>query len=235
MLNLNKEQIVKSNKGEIKLLSILSNDFSGANIIEVKELKKIIDGKELFSSVNFDIPKGSITVITGKSGAGKTTISRIINGIEEFDAGEIFIDNVKITKRNKNKLLKNTAFVFQNFNLFPNMSVLKNIIYTPIYVYKQSKDIIIKKADELLKKFNMEDYKDAFPHQLSGGQKQRIAIIRALIIQPKVLIMDEPTASLDPELSKDVADIIKDINKQGLTIIVVSHDTLFVNDVLNRN
>lgn len=231
MLN-NKEQIIKSNKGEIKMQSILSNDFSGENVIEVRGLTKIIDGKELFSNVDFDIPKGSITLITGKSGAGKTTISRIINGIEEFNAGEIFIDNVKITKRNKHKLSKNTAFVFQNFNLFPNMSVLKNIIYTPIYVYKQNKNNVIKKAEELLMKFNMEDYKDVFPHQLSGGQKQRIAIIRALIIQPKVLIMDEPTASLDPELSKDVANIIKDINKQGLTIIVVSHDTLFVNDVL---
>lgn len=229
---LSKEQIIKSNKGEIKMQSILSNDFSGENVIEVRGLSKIIDGKELFSNINFDIPKGSITLITGKSGAGKTTISRIINGIEEFNSGEIFIDNVKITKRNKNKLLKNTAFVFQNFNLFPNMSVLKNIIYTPIYVYKQNKNSVMKKAEELLMKFNMEDYKDVFPHQLSGGQKQRIAIIRALIIQPKVLIMDEPTASLDPELSKDVADIIKDINKQGLTIIVVSHDTLFVNDVL---
>ncbi len=229
---LNNEQIIRSNRGEIKLLSILPDDFSGDHVIEVKNLSKIIDGNELFSNVNFYIPKGSITVITGKSGAGKTTISRIINGIDEFNAGEIFIDNVKITKRNKNKLFKNTAFVFQNFNLFPNMSVLKNIIYTPIYVYKQNKSIVIKKAEELLKKFNMEDYKDVFPHQLSGGQKQRIAIIRALIIQPKVLIMDEPTASLDRELSNDVANIIKDINKQGLTIIAVSHDTFFVDDLL---
>ena len=225
------EQYIKTEKGNIKVLSFYQDNYildKIQPIIEIKNGERIINGKTILSDVNLLIPKNSITIITGPSGAGKTTLSRIINGIDDFNRGELFIDGIKITKKNKKKLFKKTAFVFQNFNLFPNMNVLNNIIYTPIHVYKQNKDNVIKQAHAMLNKFGMNGYENAYPHSLSGGQKQRVAIIRALMVSPDVLIMDEPTASLDPELSNDVAKLIKDINKQGLSIVVVSHDLLFV-------
>ena len=225
------EQYIKTEKGNIKVLSFYQDNYildKIQPIIEIKNGERIINGKTILSDVNLLIPKNSITIITGPSGAGKTTLSRIINGIDDFNRGELFIDGIKITKKNKKKLFKKTAFVFQNFNLFPNMNVLNNIIYTPTHVYKQNKDNVVKQAHAMLNKFGMNGYENAYPHSLSGGQKQRVAIIRALMVSPDVLIMDEPTASLDPELSNDVAKLIKDINKQGLSIVVVSHDLLFV-------
>lgn len=201
-------------------------------VVEFQHVSKHINNVSVFDDMNFKIPKGSISIITGKSGVGKTTISRIIHGIDENTGGKIFIDGEEMTKKNKNKLRRKTAFVFQNFNLFPHMDVLRNIIYTPIKVHKMQKDKVIVKAHELLEQFGMSNYKHSYPCQLSGGQKQRVAIIRALMLSPELLIMDEPTASLDPELSKDVANMIRSINKKGLSVMIVTHDRLFVDDLL---
>ena len=225
------KRVVKNHKTKTK---IASKTIKVSNHAVKKLSKSKIEKTALtiFENISFVIPKGSISIITGKSGVGKTTISRIIHGIDENTDGKILIDGTEMTKKNKNKLRKKTAFVFQNFNLFPHMDVLKNIIYTPIKVYKMQKDKVVVMAHELLEQFGMSNYKHSYPHQLSGGQKQRVAIIRALMISPELLIMDEPTASLDPDLSKDVAKMIKNINKQGLSIMIITHDRLFVDDLL---
>ena len=223
---------LKASNGIITITTINTQHKYNGSIVEFQHVSKTIDKISIFENISFVIPKGSISIITGKSGVGKTTISRIIHGIDEKTDGKILIDGTEMTKKNKNKLRKKTAFVFQNFNLFPHMDVLKNIIYTPIKVYKIPKDKVVVKAHELLEQFGMSNYKHSYPHQLSGGQKQRVAIIRALMISPELLIMDEPTASLDPDLSKDVAKMIKNINKQGLSIMIITHDRLFVDDLL---
>ena len=226
--------VIKASNGiiTITIININTKNKHNNSIVEFHNVSKTIDKTPIFENISFVIPKGSISIITGKSGVGKTTISRIIHGIDEKTDGKILIDGTEMTKKNKNKLRKKTAFVFQNFNLFPHMDVLKNIIYTPIKVYKMPKDKIVVKAHELLEQFGMSNYKHSYPHQLSGGQKQRVAIIRALMISPELLIMDEPTASLDPDLSKDVAKMIKNINKQGLSIMIITHDRLFVDNLL---
>lgn len=223
---------LKASNGIITITTINTQHKYNNSIVEFQNVSKKIDKTSIFENISFVIPKGSISIITGKSGVGKTTISRIIHGIDEKTDGKILIDGTEMTKKNKNRLRKKTAFVFQNFNLFPHMDVLKNVIYTPIKVYKMQKDKVFVKAYELLEQFGMSNYKHSYPHQLSGGQKQRVAIIRALMISPELLIMDEPTASLDPDLSKDVAKMIKNINKQGLSIMIITHDRLFVDDLL---
>lgn len=198
-------------------------------IIVFDKVAKCFGDKGIFQNISFTIPKGSITSLIGSSGIGKTTTIRIMNGLEDYNDGKVIIDGVLLTKKTKPKIRKQTAFVFQQFNLFSNMSVLKNIMYTPINVYKRNKDIVEKEAKLLLKQFNLSWQAEKYPHELSGGQKQRVAIIRALILKPKILIMDEPTAALDPELIKDLIETIKEINKQyGLTIVIVSHDMFFV-------
>ena len=216
---------------------IESFGFSNKNniIVSFRNVCKTVQGFKdpLLQNCSFSIPAKSITVITGKSGAGKTTLLKIMNGLETYDSGDVIIDGTKLNKKNKDKIRKKTAFVFQNFNLFPNMNILKNIIYTPIHKYKKNSGKTIKEAENLLKQFNMLDYKNNFPHQLSGGQKQRVAIMRSLILSPEVLLMDEPTASLDPELSQDVSKIIKNIHKQGISVIIVSHDTVFIKKLIS--
>ena len=236
-----KEIKLTASNGIITIKTLLNKDVnkdmnkkhqSNNSIVEFQNVSKKIDNTFIFQNISFAIPKGSISIITGKSGVGKTTISRIIHGIDDKTDGKIFIDGEEMTNRNKNKLRKKTAFVFQNFNLFPHMDVLKNISYTPIKVCKEQKEKVIIKAHELLEQFGMSNCKHSHPHQLSGGQKQRVAIIRALMLSPELLIMDEPTASLDPELSKDVAKMVRDINNKGLSIMIITHDRLFIDDLL---
>lgn len=217
------EEILNSKKKDAKQRA------KGKPIIIFDKVEKKFNDKKIFENVSFSITEGSITSLIGASGIGKTTTIRIMNGLEEYNDGKVIIDGTILTKKTKKKIRKQTAFVFQQFNLFSNMSVLKNITYTPINVYKQDKEKVEKEAKMLLKKFNLSWQAEKYPHELSGGQKQRVAIIRALILRPKILIMDEPTASLDTDLIKDLIETIKDINKQyGLTIVIVSHDMFFV-------
>ena len=185
------------------------------------------DGKTKINVLNhlsFKIETGKITGILGSSGAGKTTTARIINGIEDYDTGRVIIFGTLLTKKTQTEIRKKTAFVFQNFNLFPNLSVMENIIYAPTHVLRQDKNKVIATAKHMLRQFNLLHKIDCFPHELSGGQKQRVAIIRALISKPEILIMDEPTASLDPELTHDVIKTIRMINKTGITVVVITHD-----------
>jgi len=197
-----------------------------------KNVKKIFSKKQkellVLNNLSFNIYKGKITAILGSSGAGKTTTAKIINGLETYNSGNVFINGVLLKNNAKNNnFRKQTAFVFQNFNLFPHLSILENIIYTPIKVYHQDRAEVLLKTKRLLRQFNLDRKADCYPSELSGGQKQRAAIIRALILEPDILIMDEPTASLDPEITHEVTEIIKTINKTGITIIVVTHDIVF--------
>ncbi len=178
----------------------------------------------VLNGLNFNIEKGKITAILGSSGAGKTTTAKLINGLSLHSKGTITINGIILTDKNRSQIRKQTAFVFQNFNLFPHLTLLENIIYTPIKVYKQDKQQVLKKANTLLKQFYLYNKQNNYPHELSGGQKQRTAIIRALMLNPNILIMDEPTASLDPELTHDLIKTIKELNSTGLTIIVITHD-----------
>lgn len=205
--------------------------FGGDEIVKFHDVCKSYDGKLCLNNVNFSIKKGAIATIIGPSGTGKTTTARILNGLENYDSGEVYINGVLLTAKNVKKTRKHTAFVFQNFNLFPHMSVLNNITYAPIKVYHKDKEKVIKTAMDLLRDFGLEEHAAKLPHQLSGGQKQRVAIIRALILHPDILIMDEPTASLDPDLTTEVANIIKKINQQGLTVIVITHDMPFAESI----
>ena len=189
-------------------------------------VKKNKTATNVLKHLSFRIDKGKTTAILGSSGAGKTTIARIINSLEEYSSGKVIVSGVLLTKKTQKEIRKKTAFVFQNFNLFPNMSVLNNIIYAPIHVLHKDKDRITAKAKQMLRQFNLSHKIDCLPHELSGGQKQRVAIIRALILEPEILIMDEPTASLDPELTHDVINTIRLINKTGITVIVITHDII---------
>ena len=179
---------------------------------------------QVLRGLSFKIEKHKITAILGGSGAGKTTTARIINGLTDYDNGKVFINGELLTKKTQKKIRKKTAFVFQNFNLFPHMSVIDNVIYTPIHVYHQTESNTISKAKTLLQQFALDKKASNLPNELSGGQKQRVAIVRALMLEPEILIMDEPTASLDPELTHEVIDTIKTLNKRGLTIIIITHD-----------
>ena len=214
--------IIKKNSNHTNDNKAVYSDYAVKFVSVCKNFNKA--SYNILHNTKFTIASGKITAILGSSGAGKTTIARIINGLETYDCGKVFVNGILLNNKTRKQITRNTAFVFQNFNLFSNMSVLDNIIYTPTNVYKQNKHDIIKKANILLRQFNIERKKNNFPHELSGGQKQRVAIIRALILNPDIFIMDEPTASLDPESTNDVIRMIRDINKQGLTIIVITHD-----------
>lgn len=214
----------------------IANKINSANAIDFinvsksfhrgKKKKNITNNVNALDKLSFCIKKKKITAILGSSGAGKTTTARIMNGLETYDSGQVFINGVLLTKKTQSKIRKCATFVFQNFNLFPHMTVLKNIIYAPIHVYKKNKKTTINKAQKLLKQFDLETKGNLYPHELSGGQKQRVAIIRALMFEPEILIMDEPTASLDPKLTNDVIKTIKTINKNGLTVVVITHDII---------
>ena len=174
-------------------------------------------------------------MILGKSGAGKTTILRCINGLETFDDGEIIVDNYVM--KDKSHISKNRdkiGMVFQNFNLFPHMSVLENIISAPINVLKKPKEDAIKQAKDILKMVDLEDKVDAYPYELSGGQCQRVAIARACALTPKVLCFDEPTSALDVDSIEKVLKIIRNLKAKGMAILIITHDIGFANDINDK-
>ena len=210
--------------------------FSDDNSVEFIDVDKVVVKKDKSSSyilrdLSFVVKKNKITAILGSSGAGKTTIARIINGLDGYSDGKVFINGVLLTDKTQKSIRKKTAFVFQNFNLFPHLSVLDNITYSPINVLHKNRDEVVAIAKKMLKQFNLDRKADCLPCELSGGQKQRVAIIRALILNPNILIMDEPTASLDPELVYGVVSMIKTIKASGVTIVVITHDISFAKKI----
>ena len=204
-------------------------------MLQVKNLNKSFGKNKVLNNISFDVKSGEVCVLLGKSGAGKTTILRCINGLEDFDNGEIIVDNCVIKNRNHiSQYRDKIGMVFQNFNLFPHMSVLENIISSPVNVFKKSKEEAVLKAKELLKMVDLEDKIDAYPHELSGGQCQRVAIARACALTPKVLCFDEPTSALDIDSIEKVSSIIRDLKSKGMAILIITHDIGFANNISDK-
>jgi len=204
-------------------------------IISIKDLYKHYKGKEIkaVDGVSMDIRKGEVIVIIGPSGSGKSTFLRSINMLEIPTAGEILFEDINVMdpKANINLYRQKVGIVFQHFNLFPHMSILKNMTIAPMKLLKESKESAEKKAMVLLDRVGLADRAKAYPSQLSGGQKQRVAIVRALCINPSILLFDEPTSALDPEMVGEVLDVMKDLAKEGMTMVVVTHEMGFAREV----
>ncbi len=204
-------------------------------VIAVKGLKKTFGENEVLKDINFSVNRGDVTCIIGSSGSGKSTMLRCINLLEEPTGGEIVYNGENILeKKNIPAYRAKVEMVFQSFNLFENMSVLKNCMVGQRKVLKVDKETAKKEAMFYLEKVGMAPYINAKPKQLSGGQKQRVAIARALAMKPDVILFDEPTSALDPQMVGEVLEVIKNIAKEGLTMIIVTHEMAFARDVSNR-
>lgn len=207
-------------------------------LIKVEDLKKHYNGGDVkaLDGINCEIQKGEVVVIVGPSGSGKSTLLRSLNLLEIPTSGKIFFEGVDITdkKVNINQHRQKMGMVFQHFNLFSNMTVLKNMTKAPMTLLKLSKEEAEAKALELLDRVGLKDRADAYPSQLSGGQKQRVAIVRALCMNPDVLLFDEPTSALDPEMVGEVLDVMKSLAHEGMTMVVVTHEMGFAREVGTR-
>ncbi len=209
---------------------------SSRKIIEVKKLTKVFGDLIVLQDVDLDIYKGEVVCIIGPSGGGKSTLLRCLNMLEEPSGGEIFFDGINITdkKSNINKLRQRIGMVFQQFNLFPHMTVMKNITIAPIKLLGMSKADAETEGMELLRRVGLEDKANSYPNQLSGGQKQRIAIVRALMMKPEFMLFDEPTSALDPEMVGEVLEVMKSLAREGMTMAVVTHEMGFAREVADR-
>ncbi len=205
-------------------------------MITVKNLRKKYGSKVVLKGINLNVEKGECVVIIGPSGCGKSTLLRCINGIEKVTSGKVIFEDKDINnpKVDINKIREKMGMVFQQFNLFPHLTVKENIVLAPIKLKLMSKEDANKKALELLELIDLKDKVDMYPSQLSGGQKQRIAIARSLIMNPDVMLFDEPTSALDPEMVDEVSNLMKDLAKQGMTMIVVTHEMSFVKECATR-
>ena len=205
-------------------------------MINVENLSKNFGNLKVLKNISTTINKGEIISIIGPSGSGKSTFLRCINKLEEPTEGHIYIDDMDLMDKNTdiNKIRERVGMVFQHFNLFPNMTVLENLTLSPTMVKKESKEEAEKYALYLLEKVGLSDKANSYPTQLSGGQKQRIAIARALAMKPEVILFDEPTSALDPEMIKEVLDVMRDLAKEGMTMLIVTHEMGFAKNVGNR-
>ncbi len=205
-------------------------------MIKVHNLHKSFGSNHVLDGIDEHIEKGEVVVIIGPSGSGKSTFLRCLNMLEEPTDGEIYLDDVQINtpKADINKIRAKMGMVFQHFNLFPHLTVLENITLAPVKLKKMTKEQAKEKATELLKVVGLEDKSDSYPAKLSGGQKQRIAIVRALAMDPEVILFDEPTSALDPEMVGEVLDVMKDLAKAGMTMVVVTHEMGFAREVGTR-
>ncbi len=205
-------------------------------LIKVTDLKKSFGSLDVLKGINTEIKKGEVVVVIGPSGSGKSTFLRCLNRLEEPTGGTIELDGVDITDKhvNINKHREKMGMVFQQFNLFNNHTILKNITLAPVKLGIMKKAEAEKKAIELLKRVGLEEKANAYPSQLSGGQKQRVAIVRALAMNPEVMLFDEPTSALDPEMVGEVLDVMKELAQSGMTMIVVTHEMGFAKEVGSR-
>jgi len=204
--------------------------------IEIVEAVKTFGSVQALRGVSLTVKKGEVVLVIGPSGSGKSTLLRSVNRLERLDSGEIFIDGESVTDPNSDirHIREEVGMVFQSFNLFPHLSVLDNITLAPISVLKKHKDEAIEIAKALLAKVGLSDKEKAWPEQLSGGQQQRVAIARALAMNPKVMLFDEPTSALDPEMIKEVLDVMTELAREGMTMLVVSHEMGFARAAAHR-
>lgn len=205
-------------------------------MIKVENLHKYFGKLEVLKGIDYEIKEKEVVCVIGPSGSGKSTFLRCINLLEEVTDGAIYIDGVKINdpKTNINDIRTEVGMVFQQFNLFPHMSVIDNITMAPMQIRKMNKKDAESLALELLDKVGLRMKADNFPQQLSGGQQQRVAIARALAMKPKIMLFDEPTSALDPEMVNEVLDVMKALAKEGMTMVVVTHEMGFAREVGNR-
>lgn len=204
--------------------------------VQVKDLHKSYGKNEILKGINLNVKPSEVVCMIGPSGSGKSTFLRCLNKLEQPNSGHVYIDGYDIAdpKVNINEVRENIGMVFQHFNLFPNMSVIENIMLAPVELKKASKDQAHQDALHYLELVGLGDKADVNPSTLSGGQKQRVAIARALAMKPDIMLFDEPTSALDPEMVGDVLDVMKDLARQGMTMIVVTHEMGFAKQVADR-
>lgn len=205
-------------------------------MISVKDLHKSFGGVTVLDGISTDIEKGDVVCIIGPSGSGKSTFLRCLNRLETPDSGKILLDGVDLTDpaADLNRQRMKMGMVFQQFNLFPHLTVRKNITLAPVQLKRMSQEQADARADELLKRVGLYDKADVYPRALSGGQRQRIAIVRALAMDPDVMLFDEPTSALDPEMVGEVLDVMKQLARDGMTMVVVTHEMGFAREVGDR-
>lgn len=200
-------------------------------MIVVKDLKKNYNGLDVLKGIDLTINKGDVVCLVGPSGCGKSTFLRCLTRLEEPDGGTVMLDGKEITERDIDATRAQMGMVFQHFNLFPHLTVKKNITLAPVRLGRMSQAAADKQAMELLERIGLADKADVYPNMLSGGQKQRIAIVRALAMNPEVLLFDEPTSALDPQMVGEVLAVMRQLAREGLTMLVVTHEMAFARDV----
>lgn len=214
------------------------NKLIGNNdLVKISKLSKFYGKKQVLHNINFSIPKNKVTVLLGPSGSGKSTLIRTLNGLEPFQAGAIEVFNQVIDAHTKNgwrDIRGKIGMVFQSYDLFPNMSVIKNVTLGPVKVQKRKVSEVLTAARALLKEVGLAEYENVYPRNLSGGQKQRVAIVRALILRPSLILFDEITASLDPEMVRGVLEILKKLADGKLTMVVVTHEMNFAQQIADQ-
>ena len=207
-------------------------------MIQVRDLKKYYNGDRIkaLDGISIDVNRGDVMVVIGPSGSGKSTFLRSLNLLEIPTSGQIIVDGVDITgeKIDLDKFRQKMGMVFQHFNLFPHKTILENLTIAPIIVKKENEETAAKRAMELLDRVGLADRAKAYPVQLSGGQKQRVAIVRALCMDPEIMLFDEPTSALDPEMVGEVLDVMKELARDGMTMVTVTHEMGFAREVGNR-
>lgn len=205
-------------------------------LLSVRHLKKAFGEHAIFEDFNLDVHKGEVVVIIGPSGCGKSTLLRCLNGLEPIQAGEILLDGEPVLRDNPSitRMRQKIGMVFQSYELFPHKTILENILLAPMKVQKRSRAEVEKESLELLQKVGLADRKDDYPRQLSGGQKQRVAIVRALCMHPEILLLDEITAALDPEMVREVLEVVLSLARAGSTMVIVTHEMNFARAIANR-
>lgn len=206
-------------------------------MIKLEAINKTYLGTKAINDLSLSVKANEVVCIVGPSGSGKSTLLRLINGLEALDSGQIYFKDQLVDYHNQAQMQtirSHMGFVFQNFNLFPHLSVLENLMLAPVQVLKEKPEVAKQRALNLLAQVGLSDKVDAYPNKLSGGQKQRVAIVRALCLNPEVLLFDEPTSALDPEMVKEVLDVMQALAKQGLTMLIVTHEMKFAQEAASR-
>ena len=206
-------------------------------VLSAKNIIKNYGDLEVLKGINLDVHKGEVVVIIGASGCGKSSFLRCMNGLEDIQGGEITLDNkIKFSelKEDITKIRQKIGMVFQSYELFPHLTILDNILLAPLKVQKRNKEEVKKQALKLLERVNLLDKQNSYPRQLSGGQKQRVAIVRALCMNPEIMLFDEVTAALDPEMVREVLDVMLELAKDGMTMVIVTHEMQFARAVADR-
>lgn len=206
------------------------------SILQIKDLKKSFGDNEILKGISLDIKQGEVVVILGSSGCGKSTLLRCINGLELIQGGDILLDGKSITgsKKDFHLIRQKIGMVFQSYDLFPHLDILQNLILGPVKAQGRNKEEVIAEAEKLLDRVGLLDKKHSFARQLSGGQKQRVAIVRSLLMHPEVILFDEVTASLDPEMVREVLELINDLAQEGRTMLIVTHELQFARAIADR-